>query len=64
MKDKLAQLPLATKAVLITPAALLLVLLVITTPALGIPLVLALLAFACPHLFSPRWWKSLARPPR
>ncbi|SIN75039.1 hypothetical protein [Vannielia litorea] len=63
MRQNLANLPLATKVVLIVPAALLLVLLILTTPFLGVPLALAFVAFLQPHLLSPRWWARQFRNP-
>ncbi|MBS8226590.1 hypothetical protein [Vannielia litorea] len=61
MKNKIANLPLATKALLATPAALLLVMLIITTPMIGVPLAAILLLFFRPELLSLRWWKSFLR---
>ncbi|MFY0636165.1 MAG: hypothetical protein JXQ91_20310 [Vannielia sp.] len=60
MKHTLASLPLGTKIMLIVPTALLLVLLVLTTPLLGVPLVLVLLVALRPELLSPTWWKSFS----
>ncbi|QDC10973.1 hypothetical protein FHY55_17805 [Oceanicola sp. D3] len=61
MKEKLSNLPLATKALLATPAAVLLVLLILTTPAIGVPLAVILLLVFRPKLLSPRWWREFLR---
>lgn len=62
MKQKLSDLPLATKALLATPAALLLVMLILTTPMIGVPLALILLLVFRPELLSPSWWRNLSQP--
>ncbi len=62
MKQKLSQLPLATKVILATPAAVLLVMLLLTAPLIGVPLVVIVLLVLRPELLTPGWWRALSAP--
>ena len=61
MKKKLAQLPLSQKVLLATPAALLMILLILSTPLIGVPLAATLLAVFRPELLRPEWWREQLR---
>ena len=62
VKQKLSRLPLATKVILATPAAVLLVMLLLTAPLIGVPLVVIVLLVLRPELLNPGWWRALSAP--